>query len=156
MIAVSLNGASLSYHPGYIIAFLGCLGWAVYSGLRPLVPAGPQASMAMFTLIAGLATIPLHLAFGHPFVAPPCEVLAAFIMGAVPVGLANLLWDQGARDGDPVLLAGVAFVEPIVSTLLIVLILGKPYDEGDVVGLLLVIAGIGAAVLGERARRRAT
>lgn len=155
MAAVSMNGASLSFHPGFLIAFLGCLGWAVYSALRPLVPAGPQSSMAMFTLVAGLASIPLHLAFGHPFVLPPHELLAAFAMGALPVGLANLLWDQGARDGDPVLLAGVAFVEPIISTVLIVLILDKAFDNGDVLGLALVLAGIGAAVIGERARRRA-
>ena len=154
MAAVSISGIGFAFHPGLLIAFIGGLGWAVYSGLRPLVPSGPPSSMAMFVLVAGLCTFPLHLALGDPWIAPPGEVLAAILMGAIPVGLANLLWDWGARDGDPVLLAGIAFVEPVISTILIVLIHGKPFDAGDVVGLLLVVAGIGAAVIGERERRK--
>lgn len=155
MAAVAMDGGRFAFHPGLLLALLGGLSWAVYSGLRPLVPVGPPDSVAAFVLASGLLAGLMHLGFGESLVAPPREILAAAMAGAIPVGIANLFWDIGVREGDPVLLAGLAFVEPAISASLVVLFLGKAIEGGDVIGLVLVAAGIGASILGERVRRGA-
>jgi drug/metabolite transporter (DMT)-like permease len=84
----------------------------------------------------------------------PTEAPFLFLIGSITVGYANLLWDIGARHGDPVLLAGLAFIEPVISTSLIVLLLGHAIGAGDLLGLALILAAVGCSLLSERLRRK--
>jgi drug/metabolite transporter (DMT)-like permease len=84
----------------------------------------------------------------------PTEAPFLFLIGSITVGFANLLWDIGARHGDPVLLAGLAFIEPVISTSLIVLLLGHAIGASDLMGLALILAAVGCSLLSERLRRR--
>jgi drug/metabolite transporter (DMT)-like permease len=76
------------------------------------------------------------------------------LVGVLPVGIANLAWDVGARHGDPLLLAGLSFLEPVASTALIALILSQPVRLTDYAAMILVILAVACSILSERLRRK--
>ena len=138
-----------------LVALSGAVCWAVYSGLRTRVPAGPQDSMIAFVGINGILCWFITLGFEQGSV-PFDEFLRLAIVGLIPVGIANLAWDLGARHGDPVLLAGFSFIEPIASTALIALVLSVPVGYNEAMALALVVAAVFFSIMSERARRRDT
>ncbi len=135
-----------------MLAIIGALTWALYSGLRTRVPAGPPDAMTCFVGVSAIACWALTLLFEQGE-APLDEVIRLAIVGVVPVGFANLAWDHGARHGDPVLLAGLSFLEPIASTALISVILSKPVSVLDGAALGLVLIAVLCSLMSERLRR---
>lgn len=150
----SMKGGALVLHWGIVLAFLGALCWALYSGLRKLVPAGPNDLMSAVLIICAVAAWIIHFALGEPREVTTGSMIALLLVGIFPVGLANLLWDLGARHGDTVLLAGLAFIEPVISAGFIIFLLGKPGTIWHLIGLTLILAAVGSSLLGERARRQ--
>jgi drug/metabolite transporter (DMT)-like permease len=109
--------------------------------------------MLAFVATSGLAC--WAIAFASESGTPPGgEIMRLALVGIVPVGLANLAWDFGARHGDPVLLAGLSFMEPVLSTALIALILLKPVNLGDMGALGLVLMAVFSSIMSDRLRRR--
>jgi drug/metabolite transporter (DMT)-like permease len=149
---ITLEGGSFSLHPGLVLAFFGTLAWAVYSALRTLVPAGPRDSMIAFVGVSGLICWALHFASGEPFALARGELVIIAIIGIVPVGLANLLWDIGARHGDPVTLAGLSYLEPVLSMAVLFLFLGRPVGPTALLALILVMIGGALVMIGDRRR----
>ena len=94
------------------------------------------------------------LVAGEPFQSSPDDVIALVVVGILPVGLANLMWDYGTRLGDPVLLAGLSFLEPLLASSLVSYFHGIPFRLADFTGLMLILLGIGCSVASERLRRR--
>lgn len=135
-----------------ILAVAAALCWAVYSGLRTKVPAGPPDAMTCFVGVSGIACWILTLALEQPQTTM-AEVTRLALVGLIPVGFANLAWDYGARHGDQLLLAGVSFLEPIASTALIAWILAKPVTMMDGAALALVLVAVLLSLLSERHRR---
>jgi drug/metabolite transporter (DMT)-like permease len=135
-----------------VLALVGALCWALYSALRNRVPAGPADSMMAFVAVSAVLCWALTLSLETATVLPD-EFLRLAVIGIVPVGLANLAWDFGARHGDPVLLAGLSFLEPIVSTALISVILSKPVTMWDAAGGGLVVIGVLFSLVSQRQRQ---
>jgi drug/metabolite transporter (DMT)-like permease len=153
-LAISYDGSSLSLHPGLLMALLGALLWAAYSALRRVVPMGVPDAMTAFVSLSAVASWIVHAAIGEPFQTSPNDVLALVVIGILPVGLANLMWDHGARLGDPVLLAGLSFVEPFLASSLIAYVHSVPFRPADLAGLAFLLLGIGCSMVSERVRRR--
>lgn len=153
-VAIAWDGDAFAFHPGVLMALAGALLWAIYSSLRRLVPVGVPDAMTAFLILSALVSWGFHLALGEPFETSTDDALALAIVGILPVGLANLMWDYGARLGDPVLLAGLCFVEPVLSSALIAYVHGVPIRLTDMAGMLLVLIGIGCSMVSERIRRR--
>jgi drug/metabolite transporter (DMT)-like permease len=154
VMAIAWDGRMLSLHPGLIMAFAGALLWAIYSSFRRLVPMGVPDAMTVFLIAGAIASWALHFALGEPFQSSVDDIAALAIVGILPVGLANLMWDYGARVGDPVLLAGLSFVEPVLSSAIIALVHDAPFRGADMLGMALVLVGIGCSMVSERVRRR--
>lgn len=152
--AITYDGTSLSMHPGIIMAAAGALLWALYSALRRVVPVGVPDAMTAFAGLSAIAAWATHFVIGEPLQTSPDDLLALAIVGILPVGLANLMWDYGTRLGDPVLLAGLSFLEPLVASSLVSVFHGVPFRLWDCAGLALILLGIGCSILSERVRRR--
>lgn len=151
LLTLQRGGFSIDWPVLVALAGAGC--WAVYSGLRTRVPAGPQDSMIAFVGISGILCWIITAGFeqgGVPF----DEFLRLAVVGLIPVGIANLAWDLGARHGDPVLLAGFSFIEPIASTALIAVVLSLPVGYNEALSLALVVSAVFFSLMGERLRRR--
>ncbi len=147
------KGAGISFDLPVLLAILAAVCWAIYSALRTRVPAGPQDAMIAFVATSGLACWAITLGF-ETGAAPAMEILRLAAVGILPVGLANLAWDIGARHGDPVLLAGLSFMEPVFSTALIAYLLSRPVGASDAMALTLVLAAVLCSIMSERRRRR--
>ena len=154
--ALSEEGAPAIGGPalfGLLLALAAAVSFATYSALRPRVPGGPVDAAGTACGVAALLAAGLHVASGGGAVELELStVLAMLLLGAGPMGLANLMWDHGVRHGDGQVLSACAYLTPILSTMLLILFgLAEP-TTGLVVGGLLVIAGVGLSALGGRER----
>lgn len=150
---VGIDVGIASFSPPVLLAVGGAFCWAAYSALRTLVPGGPSDITMYFVAVSALLSWTITLLFESGPVPWP-EFLRLCVVGAVVVGLANLMWDLGARYGDPMLLAGISFLEPLLSTLLIALFLDVRMGWIETTSLGLLIIAIGCSMLSERRRRR--
>ena len=81
------------------------------------------------------------------------DALAAMVLiGLGPMGLANLLWDHGVRHGDGRVLSTLAYLTPVLSTLLLALLGLALLTTQVLIGGGLVLAGIALTAVGARQR----
>jgi drug/metabolite transporter (DMT)-like permease len=135
-----------------VIAIIGALCWALYSALRTSVPAGPRDAITAFVAVSAVACWAITLTIEAGTV-PGDEFFRLVLVGIFPVGLSNLAWDIGARYGDPVFLAGLSFMEPLLSTALIAVVLSKPVTAIEFLAMGLVIIAVLCSTLSQRTRR---
>ena len=154
VVLLATNGSGISIDWTVLPAFVGALCWAGYSALRTKVPAGPPDAMLLFVAVSGIVSWLITLIAEPGASAPLDEVLRLVLVGILPVGLANLAWDFATRYGDPVLLAGMSFLEPVASTALIAIVLSKPVGFSDYAALLLILAAVACSIMSERLRRK--
>jgi drug/metabolite transporter (DMT)-like permease len=77
-------------------------------------------------------------------------LLAIVLIGIGPMGLANRLWDHGVRFGDGRVLSALAYLTPVLSTLLLVMLGLAELTTQLLVGGSLILGGIALATLGAR------
>ena len=137
---------------GYGLAFLAATCFAVYSALRAKVAGGPPDAAGAACGVAAVVALGLHLAFGPTdgVAVEPMAVLAMILIGIGPMGLANLLWDHGVRFGDGRVLSGLAYLTPVLSTLLLVLLGLAALTQEVLVGGALILGGIAVSAAGAR------
>jgi drug/metabolite transporter (DMT)-like permease len=68
-------------------------------------------------------------------------------MGLGPLGAAFFLWDKALKTGDPRQIGILSYITPLASTLLLMVVGGRPF--GWNIGLAAVLI-IGAALIGTR------
>lgn len=154
VVLLATKGGGLAIDWPVVPAFVGALCWAALSALRNKVPPGPRDVMLHFVAVSGLACWLIVILF-EGFTLPSLnEFLRLAAIGILPVGLANYLWDRATRFGDPVLLAGMSFLEPVASTALIAIVLSQPVGWSDAAALALILLAVSFSVMSERLRRR--
>jgi len=153
VLTVATREGSFEFHIGLGIALVGALLWSIYSGLRTRVPAGPPDAMTAFAIVSAIVSWTLHVALGEPSGIALSDLAIAVAVGALPMGLANSLWDIAVRRGDPVLIAGMSFIEPVCATGFVLLLLAQMPQPMDVLALVLVLAGLTFGTISERIRR---
>jgi drug/metabolite transporter (DMT)-like permease len=153
VVAIATRDGQFEFHVGLALALFGSFLWALYSGARTRVPPGPPDALTAFAIAAAAASWVCHLAFGEPFAAAPLDIALALAVGMLPMGIGNALWDIAVRRGDPVLLAGMSFIEPVCATGLILLMLAQAPRPMDMLGLALVLCGLALGAVSERVRR---
>lgn len=155
IVAVAIRDGAFVFHAGLALAAVSGFLWAFYSGARTKVPPGPPDALAGFAIVSAVASWLCHLAFGESFAAAPNDILIAMAVGALPMGIANALWDVAMRRGDPVTIAALSFLEPVAATAIILVMLSQSPHFSDILGLTLVLGGVGLSTLGQKLRRDA-
>ncbi len=140
---------------GYLLAVLAASCFALYSALRGRLAAGPPDAAGTACGVAALLALALFAMTG-PGAIPdvtPSALLAMVLIGVGPMGLANLLWDHGVRHGDGRILSTLAYLTPILSTLILVA-LGLAVLTGTLLaGGALILLGIALAAFGTSGRK---
>ena len=140
--------------PGYGLALLSAVVWAVYSVLSRRIGTVPTQSVAVYCLgTAGLSLV-AHLAFEDtvwPASAWGWASLAG--LGAGPAGIAFYLWDTGVKRGNLQLLGVASYAAPLLSTLALILAGVTPFT-GTIAGAATMIIG-GALVAARTAAKTA-
>lgn len=146
---------SLDHGWGYLCALSAALTWAVYSlGCRRLPPF-PTASIAACCLLAGVLAVLLHLLTAGPAALLALngnDLLLLLVLGLGPMGLAFLTWDVALKHGDPRAVGALAYLTPLLSTLLLTLVNGHSFGANHTLAMAAILAG---ALLGNLGSMRA-
>ena len=137
---------------GYLLALCAATCFAVYSALRAKLRDGPPDAAGTACGVAAVIALALHLAFGGDARADiePAALLAMLLIGVGPMGLANLMWDHGVRFGDGRVLSSLAYLTPVLSTLLLAALGLAVLTPHVLIGGGLILGGIALSALAAR------
>ena len=146
--ALIVTGGSLSVDttglPGYLAAAGAALVWALYSLLTKRLPPFPSGAVGGFCLASGLLALGIFVMESGPVGFASIngtDWLFLALLGIGPMGTAFFLWDASLKRGDPRVIGSLSYVTPMLSTLALVVIGGKPLTALSVVAMALIIAG---------------
>ena len=130
---------------GYAAALLSAVVWATYSLLgqrfRRNGTAYPVAAVGLFCLASGLLSLACHAALEAPYTFVRSDLLPMAALAIGPMGAAFFLWDAALADGDARTIGTLAYLTPLLSTVLLGLDDPSRFGWPIVVALLLVIGG---------------
>lgn len=145
-IAIASSGLSSgSFALGYLFAFVAALVWATYSLGIKRVGEFPTAAVGVFAFVAGLSSLIIHLLFETPKLPTVEEWNLLFFLGIGPLGAAFYFWDYAMKKGNPQQIGLLAFLTPLLSTILLVSVTGRELSVALVFAGVLIIS---AALLG--------
>ncbi|HSH90211.1 MAG TPA: DMT family transporter [Ramlibacter sp.] len=150
-IAIMGSGSSgTGWAWGYVPALGSAFIWATYSLWTRRVTPFPTAAIGLFGLVSGVLSLLCHWALEPPANLAPVDWLLIVAMGLGPLGAAFFLWDKALKLGDPRHVGILSYITPLASTLLLVLVTGRPLTWSVAAAAVLII---GAAVFGTRGRQ---
>ncbi|MGB5917792.1 DMT family transporter [Arcobacter sp.] len=110
------------YTLGYLFALAAALIWSSYSVISKTLTHVPTFAVTGFCIITAILSFIAHLIFEHTITPSITELLAAIMLGLGPVGGAFYLWDFALKNGDIKILGSLAYLAPLLSTLILVLV----------------------------------
>ncbi len=141
------GGASGSWSWGYLPALGSAFIWASYSLMTRRVAPFPTAAIGLFGLASGLLSLICHWLMEPPVALQTRDWMLVAAMGLGPLGAAFFLWDKALKDGDPRQIGVLSYITPLASTVLLLMVSGRPLSWNIALASVLII---GAAVLGTR------
>jgi drug/metabolite transporter (DMT)-like permease len=149
-IAITSNGQaglSFDFETGYLFALGAAIIWSTYSLLTTKLPAFPTSAIGLFGLVAGVLAIAAHFLLEEPAVISGSDWWLLVILGLGPLGASFYLWDAALKIGDPRRIGLLAFLTPLLSTVLLLVVSGRMLSWQLAVATALIVGG---AVLGSR------
>ena len=151
--AVAILGAASDVQAAWSWGYLPALGsafiWSTYSLGTRRVAAFPTAAIGLFGLVSGLLSLACHFALEPATALSGQDWALIAAMGLGPLGAAFFLWDKALKLGDARQIGILSYITPLASTVLLLLVSGRPLTASVALAALLII---GAAVAGTRAR----
>ena len=141
------SGGTGGWAWGYLPALGSAFIWATYSLLTRRVSPFPTAAIGLFGLVSGALSLLCHWLLEPAAALQLTDWGLVAIMGLGPLGAAFFLWDRALKLGDPRQIGILSYITPLASTVLLVLVSGRPLSWSIGAAALLII---GAAVLGTR------
>ena len=144
VIAITYSGSgleSLSIEVGYFFALAAAVIWATYSLGTTKVPSFPTPAIGLFALVSGVLAIGAHFLFEPAASISTTDWLLLVVLGVGPLGGAFYLWDAALKIGDPRRIGLLAFLTPLLSTVLLVLVSGDPFSWQLIISAALIIGG---------------
>ncbi len=105
---------------GYGAALAAAVIWASYSVLSRRFGSVPTEAVGGFCGATALLALLCHLAFESTVWPQGAGWAAVLAMGLGPVGLSFFTWDYGVKHGDIRALGALAYLAPLLSTLLLI------------------------------------
>ncbi|HMN22475.1 MAG TPA: DMT family transporter [Ottowia sp.] len=138
---------------GFACAAGAALIWSSYSVLSKRLAstrhAYPTAAIGTFGVVSAALSLLCH-ALLEPATALSARDLGLIaLLGLGPLGGAFFLWDAALKRGDARQIGVLAYLTPLLSTLLLLWTTGEPLTTSIALATLLIL---GAAVVGTRAR----
>jgi drug/metabolite transporter, DME family len=147
MITTATDSAAGSHPAAGAVAALGSgLAYAASTGLsRQLAPAGDAFTLTGATSIAGALTLlPAAALAGLGFPVDGRSTTALLYLGVVPTVLAYALFFGGLRTTSAEVAAVLTLIEPLVATVLAVVLLGETLTALGWLGAMLLLTAVGA------------
>ena len=141
------EGLQLTFEFGYVLALCSAFVWASYSLLTRRVPAFPTAAVGSFAAVSGMLSLLCHWALEPSVHLSSHDWLLIGAMGLGPLGGAFFLWDAAIKAGDPRRIGLMAFLTPLLSTVILVMVRGDALHWNVLLAAVLIM---GAAYWGSR------
>ena len=149
--ALVISGGRLRLDPahtfGYLLALGAAFAWSSYSLLTKRVRPFPTGAVGGFCLASGLLALGFHAleriarpALPAPVITPG-DWATLVLLGLGPMGLAFYTWDAAMKRVDPRVIGALAYLTPLLSTLLLVLAGGKRLTPLTSFAMGLIVAG---------------
>jgi drug/metabolite transporter (DMT)-like permease len=150
--ALLVTGGELRLDPahsvGYTLALGSALVWATYSLASKRLAAFPTATIGLFCAVSGALALACHALFEPRYVPAADEWPWLLALGLGPMGAAFFLWDHALKRGDPRRIGALAYLTPLLSTLVLVAVGAGAFTAVTLVAIVLIVGG---AALGARA-----
>lgn len=131
----------LQFETGYLFALAAAVIWASYSLLTTKVAAFPTAAIGLFALVSGILALLAHFLFEQPATISGSDWMWLVVLGLGPLGGAFYFWDAALKIGDPRRIALLAFLTPLLSTALLVVVSGSSLTPQLALAAALIIGG---------------
>ncbi|OGS39682.1 MAG: hypothetical protein A2506_06280 [Elusimicrobia bacterium RIFOXYD12_FULL_66_9] len=145
--AGGLSGPFSGSFAGYGLALAGAVIWATYSLMIKRFGGSGTAGVSACCLISGALSLACHAAFEPHYSLALADAPLLFLLGVGPMGSAFYLWDRAVKEGDPRVIATLAFLTPLLSTLWLTLFGGGRLTPASAAAAVLIVGG---AVVGSR------
>ncbi len=116
------GGLQAEYWLGYLLAFAAALCWSLYSIFSARHPEIPSQITGLYCGVGSLLAWVLHFMFENHYSVTGQEAWAVLSMGIGTTGAAYVCWDFGMKHGDIATLSVSAYLTPVLSVLLLVLL----------------------------------
>ena len=129
---------------GYLLAAGAALVWASYSLLTKRLPPFPTTAVGGFCLASGLLSLAVFLINNRSFALSSLTLpdwISMLLLGAGPMGAAFYTWDAALKRGDPRIIGSLAYITPLTSTLILVLVGGRELAWVSAFAMALIVAG---------------
>lgn len=150
VLAITSGGSGFGFSSievGYFFALAAAVIWATYSLATTKVPRFPTPAIGLFALVSGVLAIGAHFLFEPAASISTSDWLLLLGLGIGPLGGAFYLWDAALKIGDPRRIGLLAFLTPLLSTALLVVVSGNSLSWQLLVATGLIVGG---ALLGPR------
>lgn len=144
-----LSGTELvsGFAIGYVFAFFGAIFWSTYSLLSKAL-AIKTAAIGTFGFVSGLLALAAHLVFEPLTQIALWDWPLLLALGLGPLGMSFYLWNYALKTGNPQRVGLIAFLTPLLSTTLLLLVTDTPLSPLLALAAVLIFA---AAFVGSRA-----
>lgn len=150
VLAITSGGSGFGFSSmevGYFFALAAAVIWATYSLATTKVPRFPTPAIGLFALASGVLAIGAHLLFEPAASIRTADWLLLLVLGVGPLGGAFYLWDAALKIGDPRRIGLLAFLTPLLSTALLLVVSGNSLSWQLLLATGLIVGG---ALLGPR------
>ena len=135
--------------PGYLMAGSAALIWAVYSLLTRRLPPFPTSTVGAFCFLAGFFSLAAAVIQNDGLAVfsqiRSSDWVMLVIVGIGPLGLAFYSWDAALKRGDSRVIGSLAYLIPLFSTLILIILRGEKLEWISGAAMVLITAG---AVIG--------
>lgn len=126
---------------GYVLAASAAVIWSTFSLLSRRLGGFRTASISTFCLISGVLALVCHALLESHYAFQPGDVPPLLLIGAGPMGAAFYLWDRALGEGDPRVIGTLAYLTPLLSTLLLTLFGGGRLGLVSIGAMVLIMGG---------------
>ena len=130
---------------GYLLALLAAIIWSTFSLLSRRLGGFRAASISTFCLASGALALLCHALLEPRYAVRASDVPLLLLIGLGPMGAAFYLLDRALGEGDPRIIGTLAYLTPLLSTLLLTIFGGGRLGVLSMVAMALIVGG---AVLG--------
>lgn len=143
--ALIVTGGRLSfdsrYMPGYLLAALAAFIWSSYSLMTKRIKSFPNAAIGLFCLCSGLLSLLMHFLLEKRYVFAMKDFPLLALLGLGPMGAAFFLWNAALRNGDPRVIGSIAYLTPMLSTLVLIASGSGRFTLQSGVAIVLIVGG---------------
>ena len=150
IISAGEGAGPLGFEIGYLFAFAAAIIWATYSLLTTKLRSFPTSAIGLFGLVSGLLALGAHFVLEDPAVISGSDWLLLIVLGLGPLGGAFYFWDAALKIGDPRRIGLLAFLTPLLSTTMLLIVSGQELRWQLLIATVLIVGG---ALLGTRSTR---